>query len=87
MDTVTLDRRLSQPAKEFLHQPSRLLSDCHAVNGPIRACVSLQHGLQDLKGVFGVDEQNSRGLRPLSDLPKRPRARPFPSITRLPARF
>ena len=27
MDTVTLDRRLSQPAKEFLHQPSRLLID------------------------------------------------------------
>src|SRR5215467_2787700 len=27
MDTVTLDKRLSQPAKEFLHQPSRLLID------------------------------------------------------------
>jgi hypothetical protein len=27
MDTVTLDRRLSQPANEFLHQPSRLLID------------------------------------------------------------
>src|SRR6202521_3706190 len=27
MDTVTIDRRLSQPAKEFLHQPSRLLID------------------------------------------------------------
>ena len=27
MDTVTLERRLSQPAKEFLHQPSRLLID------------------------------------------------------------
>src|ERR1700754_2015436 len=27
MDTVTLDRRLSQPAKDFLHQPSRLLID------------------------------------------------------------
>src|SRR6516162_920667 len=27
MDTVTLDKRLSQPAKDFLHQPSRLLID------------------------------------------------------------
>jgi phenylacetaldehyde dehydrogenase len=27
MDTVTIDTRLSQPAKEFLHQPSRLLID------------------------------------------------------------
>src|ERR1700732_4234327 len=27
MDTITIDRRLSQPAKEFLHQPSRLLID------------------------------------------------------------
>src|SRR6516165_9426598 len=27
MDTITLDKRLSQPAKEFLHQPSRLLID------------------------------------------------------------
>jgi phenylacetaldehyde dehydrogenase len=27
MDTITLDRRLSEPAKEFLHQPSRLLID------------------------------------------------------------
>jgi phenylacetaldehyde dehydrogenase len=27
MDTVTIDTRLSQPAKEFMHQPSRLLID------------------------------------------------------------
>jgi hypothetical protein len=27
MDVVTIDTRLSQPAKEFLHQPSRLLID------------------------------------------------------------
>ena len=27
MDAITLDRRLNQPAKEFLHQPSRLLID------------------------------------------------------------
>ena len=27
MDTITLDKRLSQPAEEFLHQPSRLLID------------------------------------------------------------
>ncbi len=27
MDTITLDRQLSQPAKEFLHEPSRLLID------------------------------------------------------------
>ena len=27
MDAVTIDTRLSQPAKEFLHQPSRLLID------------------------------------------------------------
>src|SRR5438477_6159652 len=27
MDIATIDTRLSQPAKEFLHQPSRLLID------------------------------------------------------------